>query len=68
MPSLKTITAMADVAGADLAEMFAGLSSPKPLSARRAEREAKLRHLTQVLDDRKLELLLEIATAIERSQ
>ena len=55
VPSLKTITAMADVVGADLAEMFTGLTSPTALTARRAEREAKLRHLTKVLDDRKLE-------------
>lgn len=67
VPSLKTIAAMADVVGVDLAEMFAGLTSDRKVSARRGEQEAELKRLAQNLDDKKLALALEPVHAIERA-
>lgn len=65
VPSLKTIAAFADVVGITVEDVFNGLTSKRQLSSRRAEQEAELRRLTQVLDDKKLALALELAQAVE---
>ena len=66
VPSLKTIAAAADVLDVTLAELFAGLIETKPLTPRRAEQEALVRRISRDLDDRRLALVVELVTAVER--
>ena len=65
VPSLKTIAAMAEVLEIGVEEVFSGLNSDRKTGRKRAELEAQLRHLAIELSDKKLELVVQVATAIE---
>ena len=66
IPSLKTIAAAARALDVDLSDLFQGVADKRPISARRAEQEAILRRHVRELDDRKLAVVIEVITAIDK--
>ena len=67
-PSLKTIAAAAEVLDVSLLDLFNGYDKQPAKPTRRTQNEARLRRFAIDLDDRRLTLVVALATAVEGSE
>ena len=69
IPGLRTLKELVDVLEIDLGGVFTSSSvkGHHKISANRARREAKLRRLVATLDDRQLQLVIDLASVVART-
>jgi transcriptional regulator with XRE-family HTH domain len=68
IPSLRTLLALAEVLDIDLGSIFSvPIKGQRKISPERARREAKLQKLLAALDDRQLQLVIELALGVTRA-